>query len=64
MRDCYEAALVAFEANDFYGAARQLATSLQAFPDDKPSLILLGRVVEALTTKGKPFDPVWRLQSK
>ncbi len=32
MRDCYEAALVAFEANDFSGAARQLATSLQAFP--------------------------------
>ncbi len=64
MRDKYQAALAEFERADYSGAARLLATLVHDFPDDQPSLILLGRVVEALTDKSKPADPVWRLRSK
>ncbi|MGV3486831.1 MAG: adenylate/guanylate cyclase domain-containing protein, partial [Planctomycetaceae bacterium] len=64
MRDKYESSLALFESGDCSGAARQLATLVHEFPDDQPSLILLGRVVEALTDKSKPADPVWRLRSK
>ncbi len=64
MRDKYEASLALFEAGDYSGAARQLATLVHEFPDDQPSLILLGRVVSALTDKSKIADPVWRLGTK
>ena len=64
MRDKYETALSLFENQDHGGAARQLATLVHEFPDDKPSLLLLGRVVEALTDKTKPADPIWQLRSK
>lgn len=64
MRDKYESALALFENGDYSGAARVLATLVYDFPDDQPSLILLGRVVEGLTDKSKPADPVWRLHSK
>jgi adenylate cyclase len=64
MRDKYEKSLQLFEACDYSGAARQLATLVHEFPDDQPSLILLGRVVSALTDKSKTADPVWRLGTK
>ena len=64
MRDKYESSLALFESGDFSGAARQLATLVHEFPDDQPSLILLGRVVEVLIDKSKPVDSVWRLRSK
>ncbi len=64
MRDKYESALSLFERADYLGAARQLATLIHDFPDDQPTLILLGRVVEALTDKSKPADHVWRLRNK
>ncbi len=64
MRDKYESALASMEQIDLPGAARQLAMLVHEFPDDNPSLILLGRVVEGLTDKSKPFDAVWRLRNK
>jgi len=64
MRDKYESSLALFESGDFSGAARQLATLVHEFPDDQPSLILLGRVVEVLIDKSKPVDSIWRLRSK
>jgi len=64
MRDKYQAALSLFECADYGGAARQLAMLVHEFPDDQPSLILLGRVVEALTDRSKPADPIWHLRSK
>lgn len=64
MRDKYESALALYESRDYGGAARQLATLVHEFPEDQPNLILLGRVVEALTDKTKPADPVWHLRSK
>lgn len=64
MRDKYQTALDLFESQNFGGAARQLATLVHEFPDDQPSLILLGRVVEALTDKTKSADPIWHLRSK
>ncbi len=64
MRDKYEASLSRFESGDFSAAARQLATLVHDYPGDQPSLILLGRVVEALTDKTKVVDPVWRLRDK
>jgi adenylate cyclase len=64
MRDKYETSLTLFEKGDYSGAARQLATLVHDFPEDQPSLILLGRVVEALTDRSKPADPVWHLRIK
>jgi len=64
MRDKYQTALELFESQNYGGAARQLATLVHEFPDDQPSLILLGRVVEALTNKTKAADPIWHLRSK
>ncbi len=64
MRDKYEASLARFEAGDYSAAASLLATLVHEFPGDQPSLILLGRVVGALTDTSKAADPVWRLRSK
>jgi len=64
MRDKYEASLSRFESGDYSAAARQLATLVHDYPGDQPSLILLGRVVEALTDKTKVADRVWRLRDK
>ena len=60
----YEAALTAFQENDLTGAARQLASLVYDHPDDSPSVVLLGRVVDALTQRKETIDPVWAMDSK
>jgi hypothetical protein len=60
----YESALDSFEAGDLTGAARVLATLVHERPDDNPSVVLLGRVVQALTRRDQTVDPVWALDSK
>ena len=60
----YESALASFDTNDLTGAARQLASLVYDHPDDNPSVVLLGRVVQALTRREETVDPVWVLDSK
>lgn len=64
MSQRYEQALTAFEKSDFTGAARQLASLVHQHPDDNPSVVLLGRVVDALTQRVEQVDPVWKMESK
>ncbi len=60
----YESALNSFDASDLKGAARQLASLVYDHPDDNPSVVLLGRVVDALTRKDQTVDPIWLMDSK
>ncbi len=60
----YESALDSFASGDLTGAARLLASLVHEHPDDNPSVVLLGRVVDALTKRDQNVDPVWTLDSK
>lgn len=60
----YESALASFDSGDLTGAARQLASLVHDHPEDNPSVVLLGRVVDALTRKEERVDPVWVMDSK
>ncbi len=60
----YESALTSYEKADLTGAARQLASLVHDHPDDNPSVVLLGRVVDALTRRDQNVDPVWTMDSK
>jgi predicted Zn-dependent protease len=64
MSQRYEHALEAFEGSDLTGAARQLASLVHQHPDDNPSVVLLGRVVDALTKRVDKVDPIWTMDSK
>ncbi len=64
LKEQYEAALQAFEAQRFFEAARRLSSLLEQFPHDAPTVLLLSRVVDQLARPGEPFSPVWKLQSK
>lgn len=60
----YESALASFDTSDLTGAARQLASLVYDHPEDNPSVVLLGRVVDGLTRKEERVDPVWAMDSK
>ncbi|MEO8270683.1 MAG: adenylate/guanylate cyclase domain-containing protein, partial [Aureliella sp.] len=60
----YEAALGSYEDGDLQVAAGRLASLVQDYPDDRPTIILLSRTVEMLTQPVRPFDPVWNLSHK
>ncbi len=64
MSERYESALMAFDKGDLTAAARSLASLVHAHPDDNPSLVLLGRVVNALTHREDHLDSIWRMSSK
>jgi len=64
MTQRYEQALTAFENSDFTRAARQLASLVDQHPDDNPSVVLLGRVVDALTRRIETVNPVWEMETK
>jgi adenylate cyclase len=61
----YEHALEDFERGNFPGAARTLGNLLAEHSDDGPSLVLMGRAINALVTpEVGAFDPVWELPGK
>ena len=60
----YEAALGSYEDGDLQVAAGRLASLVQDYPDDRPTIILLSRTVEKLTQPDRAFDPVWNLSQK
>lgn len=64
MASRYESALDAFSRGDLSGAARQLASLVDEHPDDNPSVVLLGRVVDAMTGRASKDNPVWVMDSK
>ena len=59
----YEEALRHFEYGNFRKAIGILANVLNDWPEDGPSLLLLSRSVEAITSTGD-FSPVWELPGK
>lgn len=61
--DPYEQALDHFEQAEYRESAALLTRILTTCPDDGPSLLLLSRVVNAMTA-GTPTDPVWELPGK
>ncbi|MFK8112190.1 MAG: adenylate/guanylate cyclase domain-containing protein [Rubripirellula sp.] len=64
MASNYESALNAFESNDLTEAAKHLAMLVHQYPDDNPSVVLLGRVVNALTKREEKVNPIWVMDSK
>ncbi|QEG40553.1 adenylate/guanylate cyclase domain-containing protein [Roseimaritima ulvae] len=64
LKEQYEAALDAFEAQRFFEAARRLSSLLERFPKDAPTVLLLSRVVDQLARPGDQFSPVWKLEGK
>ncbi|MCM2371258.1 adenylate/guanylate cyclase domain-containing protein [Aporhodopirellula aestuarii] len=64
MADRYESALRSFHHSDLTAAARELASLVHEHPGDTPSVVLLGRVVDAITNQTKTVNPVMEMQSK
>ncbi|EMI51724.1 adenylate/guanylate cyclase domain-containing protein [Rhodopirellula sallentina] len=64
MADRYESALRSFHHSDLTSAARELASLVHEHPGDTPSVVLLGRVVDAITNQTKKVNPVMEMQSK
>jgi adenylate cyclase len=61
----YEHALEDFERGNFSGAARTLGNLMAEHADDGPSLVLMGRAINALVAPDTgAFDPVWELTGK
>lgn len=64
IRGDYEAALERFYQQQFPAALATLGNLLRECPDDGPALLLMGRVVDAMSTDDGAFDPVWELPGK
>jgi adenylate cyclase len=61
----YEHALEEFERGNFRAAARTLGNLMAEHSDDGPSLVLMGRAINALVASAEgAFDPVWELPGK
>ncbi|QDT12087.1 adenylate/guanylate cyclase domain-containing protein [Planctomycetes bacterium K23_9] len=60
----YESASQEFENGNFTNAARILGAVLPLFPNDRPSLKLLSKVVTELDEPTDGFNGVWRLTQK
>ena len=64
MSDRYEEALQLYDQSDLTGAARMLASLVHEFPEDTPSVVLLGRVVDAITNRIDPVNSVMEFTTK
>ncbi len=64
LREIYESALADFEAHRFGEALQKLGELVKAYPDDRPSILLLQRTVAELSQPSAEFSPVWKLTSK
>lgn len=60
----YETALDLYHQSDLTGAARVLASLVHEHPDDTPSVVLLGRVVDAITSRSETINPVMEFKTK
>lgn len=64
MAQRYESALDLYHRSDLTGAARVLASLVHEHPDDAPSVVLLGRVVDAITSRSETINPVMEFKTK
>ncbi|WP_197446349.1 adenylate/guanylate cyclase domain-containing protein [Tautonia plasticadhaerens] len=64
LRIRYEAALSAFDDEQFNLAAQTLGNLLTDFPKDGPSLVLLRRAVDGLIEGPDDAHPIWNLPGK
>lgn len=60
----YEKALEEFYQKRFPASLATLGNLLGECPSDGPALLLMGRVVEAMSHDEREFDPVWELPGK
>jgi adenylate cyclase len=61
----YEHALEDFERGDFQAAARTLGNLMAEHAEDGPSMVLMGRAINALVApESGTFDSVWELPGK
>ncbi len=60
----YETALDCFHRGEFRTAVERLGNLVVAHPDDGPTLVLLSRVVSAMTNGRQETHPVWVLEQK
>jgi adenylate cyclase len=61
----YEHALEDFERGNFRGVAGTLGNLMAEHVDDGPTLVLMGRAINALVAPAEgAFDPVWELPGK
>jgi adenylate cyclase len=65
IKPLYEHALEDFERGNFSGTVRTLGNLMADHAGDGPSLVLMGRAINALVTpEVGVFDPVWELRGK
>jgi adenylate cyclase len=64
IKESYEMALEEFHQERFPESLATLGNLLRECPDDGPSLLLMGRVVDAMSHEERAFDPVWQLPGK
>ncbi|QGJ70059.1 Diguanylate cyclase [Planctomycetales bacterium 10988] len=64
LKQSYEEALKAFESGQPRHTTRILGNLLASFPDDGPSLLLLSRAVEALTSNREDYPREWEIPGK
>ena len=64
IKEGYEKALEEFYQERFPESLATLGNLLRECPDDGPSLLLMGRVVEAMSHDERIFDSVWHLPGK
>ena len=64
LRTSFEAALQDFESRQFGPAAARLGKLIAEYPADAPTMVLMGRVLHALSNPAAPFDAVWELPGK
>ncbi len=64
LKSDYEAGLSLYERGDLRAASQQLASVINRFPDDGPSVHLLSDSVGSLSKGAEGFDPVWTLDQK
>ncbi len=64
LKEAYETGLELYARGELREASQQMASVINRFPEDGPSVHLLSDSVANLSKDGKDFDPVWTLGQK
>lgn len=64
LKEAYETGLELYNRGELREASQQMASVINRFPEDGPSVHLLSDSVANLSKNGNDFDPVWTLGQK
>lgn len=64
LKEAYESGLKLYNRGELRAASQQMASVINRFPEDGPSVHLLSDSVANLSRHDKDFDPVWTLGQK